>query len=152
MITESACIDLAERFGRRYRIASEEQAADWPLAERVWLAQIRCRFGHVGVQGGERLYAFTDRRRIGTTLRALPFLERAQGDDEVRVVFHVDHLDAVLAILKPYRRRQVSEAERERLRAAGAAHRFGPGDGLQSDFPPLESTQQPGSIFPDGEP
>lgn len=51
----------------------------------------------------------------GGRLRALPFIERAQGDTEVRVVFHVDHLAEVLAVLKPYRRRQVSAAERDRL-------------------------------------
>lgn len=33
--------------------------------------------------------------------------------------FHVDQIEAVLAILKPYRRRQLSEAQKERLRAVG---------------------------------
>ena len=134
------CLDLAALYGHRFRIVYEEQAGEWPVADRPWLARIACHGGHVGVQGGDRLHAFTDRPRIGAQLRALPFPERAQGDAEVRVVFHVDHLEAVLAILRPYRRRQVSEAERERLRAMGAAHRFGAGDGVQGDFPAPESS------------
>ncbi len=142
-MSEPSCIDLAERFGRRYRIRYEEQATEWPPADRPWLARIACRYGHVGVQGGERLYAFTDRPVIGRRLRGLPFVERAQGDAEVRVVFHVDHLAAVLAILKPYRRRQVSEAQRERLATMGcsalAQHRAGAN--VQSDFSALEPPQ-----------
>ncbi len=111
-MSEPSCIDLAERYGRRYRIRHEEQAAEWPPADRPWLARIACRYGHVGVQGGERLHAFTDRPVIGRRLRALPFLDHAQGDQEVRVVFHVDHLAEVLAILRPYRRRQLSAEQR----------------------------------------
>ncbi len=111
-MSEPSCIDLAERFGRRYRIGYEAQAADWPPADRPWLARIACRYGHVGVQGGERLHAFTDRPVIGARLRQLAFVEHAQGDAEVRVVFHVDHLAEVLAILKPYRRRQLTAEQR----------------------------------------
>ena len=115
---EPTCINLAERYGHRYRIVYEEQVAEWPVAERSWLARIACRYGHVGVQGGEFLHAFTDRARIGAKLRALPFVERAQGDAEVRIVFHVAHLAEVLAILRPFRRRQgLSEAQRAALDA-----------------------------------
>ncbi|MGH7787647.1 MAG: hypothetical protein ACRERC_12310 [Candidatus Binatia bacterium] len=143
------CIDLAATYGDRYRISSEPQAALWPPADRLWLARIACLHGHVGVQGGRRLVAFTDRARIGAQLRALPGIERAQGDAEVRAVFDVDHLSAVLALLRPYRRRQVSAAERARLAAMGAAHRFTAGDGLQGAFPAPESTQT-GSADPQG--
>lgn len=136
----ASCIDLEARFGSRYRIILEEHAHMWPMSERPWLARIRCRHGHVGVQGGERLYAFTNRPRIGARLRALPFIGKAQGDVEVRVVFPVDHLADVLAILIPYRRRQITEADRERLRAVGAAHRFGRIAGCQSEVTASEST------------
>ena len=143
-MTEPTCINLAEQYGNRYRIAYEEQWAEWPAAERPWLARIACKNGHVGVQGGDRLHAFTDRPRLGAQLRALPFIERAQGDVEVRVVFDASHLAAVLAILKPYRRRQVSEAERERLRAMGEAHRFQASHGVQGDLTAPESLETPG--------
>lgn len=118
------CVDLAERHGARYRIVYElpadlrTEAHGWPRDAWPWLARIACHHGHVGVQGGDRLHAFTDRQRIGARLRALPFVERALGDAEVRVVFHVDHLAEVLGLLKPYRRRQgLSEAQRAALAA-----------------------------------
>lgn len=132
-MTEPTCVNLAERFGHRFRIVYEEQVAEWPVADRPWLARIACRYGHVGVQGGEQLYGFTDHPVIGRRLRALACVERAQGDSEVRIVFPVDHLPAVLALLRPYRRRQVSATERERLRAMGEAHRFQPGHGCESE-------------------
>ncbi|MBX3027662.1 hypothetical protein KF840_22415 [bacterium] len=137
------CIDLSARYSRRYRIVFEPQAADWPVADRPWLARIACRHGYVGAQGGERLFAWTDRPRIGVHLRALPFVERALGDAEVRVVFHVDHLDAVLAILRPYRRRRLSEEHRAALVAAGTAAlaRHRAAANTQSDFPAPGSPQ-----------
>ena len=145
-----SCINLSERFGHRFRITFEEQVAEWPVAERPWLARIACKYGHVGVQGGDRLHAFTDRPRLGAQLRALPFIERAQGDVEVRVVFDASHLAAVLAILKPYRRRQVSAAERERLRAMGEAHRFQASHGVQGDLTAPESTHACGARAAEG--
>jgi hypothetical protein len=64
----------------------------------------------------------------------------ARGDDETVIWFHVDQIEAVLAVLKPYRRRQVSEAEKERL--AGFSKRFGFGAERISETPKtaLEST------------
>lgn len=135
----ASCIDLAERYGKQYRIDYEPQSAQWPRTEHAWLARIRCQYGHVGVQGGERLYAFTDRPVIGGRLRRLRCVERAQGDLEVRVVFHVDHLAAILAILRPRHRRQFTEAEIERLKAVGAAHRFGQIHGAEGAQTVLES-------------
>jgi hypothetical protein len=145
----TTCIDLLARFGHRYRVAYElppdlrTEAHGWPREQWPWLARIACRYGHVGAQGGDRLYAFTARPRIGAQLRALPFIERAQGDVEVRVVFHVDHLAEVLAILRPRTRRQVSAAERERLATVGSAAlaRHRAGGNVQSDLTAPETTQ-----------
>jgi hypothetical protein len=119
VMMNETCINLAARFGSQYRIAFEEQGAEWPVADRPWLARIVCRYGHVGVQGGDRLHAFSARRQIAGQLLRPPFAESAlDGDGEARIVFHVDHLKAVLALLKPYRRRQgLSDAQRAALAA-----------------------------------
>jgi hypothetical protein len=148
-MSTATCIDLAAQYGTRFRIAYESQAGEWPPADRVWLARIRCHGGHVGIQGGELLHAYTDRRALGRRLRALPGIIRAQGDAEVRVVFPVAMLDVVLAILRPYRRRQVSAAERARLAALSAVHGFGRGRGAitQGDFPaPGSSPADPDTL------
>ena len=148
-MTKVICIDLAERFGRKYRIGYEEQVDQWPVADRPWLARIRCLYGHVGVQGGERLHAFTDHRLIGRRLRRLPFVEQAQGDEEVRIVFHVEHLAEVLAILKPYRRRVLSEEQKAKQVARLAAHRFkaGQAHAVQSEQTAVEPPHPPPEGF-----
>jgi hypothetical protein len=121
-MSEPICIDLQARFGKRYRIGWEADGAakpQWPRDEWPWLMELRCRYGRVYPKGGEILQAMTDRPRIGAQLRNLPCVLKAHGDDEVVVHFHVDDIGQVLALLKPYRRRQLSEAQRVRLRAMG---------------------------------
>ena len=84
----------------------------WPEAERVWLLEIRCWYGIVYPFGGEILAAWTDHPRVGARLRRLPFILTARGDLEVVVAFHLNDVEMVLAVLKPYRRRRLSEAQR----------------------------------------
>jgi hypothetical protein len=73
------------------------------------------------------LAAFTDRPRVGARLRRLPFILSARGDLEVVVTFCINHADAVCAVLKPYRRRRLSPAQRaknaETLARARQKHR-----------------------------
>jgi len=133
---EPTCISLAERFGHQYRIGWEAEGATkglWPREEWPWLMEIVCRYGRVAPYGGELLRATTTHRRIGAVLRGLPCVLYAKGEDEVVVRFHVDHLDAVLAVLKPSRRRQVTAVERKRLAQIGATFRFGQVDGIESE-------------------
>lgn len=63
----------------------------------------------------------SSRGSITKRLTALPFATVEQnGSDGINVSFHVDHFDKIAAIMKPRRRRQMSEAQRlvaaERLR------------------------------------
>ncbi len=115
------CVDLRARFGDLYKIGLEEQAMLWPRRERVWLMQLRCKYGVVSPVGGEWLQAVADRPRVGARIRRLPFVVGARGYAEVAICFHVDHLGEVLRILQPFRRRRVGAAERERLRRIGTA-------------------------------
>ncbi|MGD0950039.1 MAG: hypothetical protein ABSA52_21760 [Candidatus Binatia bacterium] len=145
-MSEPSCINLQERFGKRYRVSWEAGGAtryQWPEADRPWLMEIRGRRGVVYPVGGEILTAVGTGARIGAKLRALPCIRSARGELEVVVTFHVDHVPAVLGLLKPYRRRQVSEAARERLATVGARFRFSAGHGVQSEQAGLESTQTP---------
>ncbi len=48
----------------------------------------------------------------------------ARGDMETVITFHIDAVKQVLAVMKPYRRRQVSDAERTRLRELSVTHGF----------------------------
>jgi hypothetical protein len=145
-MSEPTCINLQERFGKRYRVSLEANGASkhqWPKEDWPWLMELRCRYGRVYPKGGEILQATTDRPRIGAQLRALPCVLTTRGDAEIVVTVPVDHAPAVVALLRPYRRRQLSDAQRERLRVLSAAHGFQRGGrqhNVQSDFPTLEST------------
>lgn len=112
-------IDLKAEFGDRYRIASEETRQPGQHWD-PWLAQMRCKYGHVYVHGDEELGVAVDsgRVKIAGTIRRLNRVRVVQdGDDgEVNAVFHRRHLDAVLEIMKPYRVWHYSEEERERRR------------------------------------
>jgi len=140
----ASCVNLQERFGRRYRVGWEADGATkglWPKDDWPWLMEIRGRHGVVSPKGGDVLQAMTPHRRVGARLRALPWcVAIARGEEETVVTFHVDDAAAVFKLIRPYRRRRVSEAERRRLAALSARFGFGAGHISESDFPALEST------------
>jgi hypothetical protein len=81
-------------------------------------------------RGGELLTAVVDTGRHplqAGKLRRLPGALRIREGAEVRVDFRVADAQAVFAIIQPARRRQVSDAERARLREIGVATRFNKG-------------------------
>jgi hypothetical protein len=120
-------VNLQERFGHRYRVGWEANGAtkgQWPREDWPWLMEIPCRYGLIYPKGGEILQAMTGRPNIRAELRALPVILSSRGDLETVVTFRVDDAEQVFALLKPYRRRQVSDAERDRLRALSARHGF----------------------------
>lgn len=109
------------RFGARYRVGWEADGATraaWPEDERLWLLEIRCRYGVIYPHGGNLLAATITSRRIGQQVAALPCIRSRRGDVELVVTFHVNDAEAVLALLKP---RRVYAFTESRQRAAAAA-------------------------------
>jgi hypothetical protein len=135
------CINLQERFGKRYRVGWKATKGQWAREDWPWLMEIRCRYGIVYPVGGEILAVVTDRPRLGAKLRALPCVLSSRGDVETVITFHVDDIEAVLAVLKPYRRRQLSEAQKQQQAERLAAFRFGKSAAVQDTKTALESTQ-----------
>jgi hypothetical protein len=86
--------------------------------------------GFLAPYGGEYLLACT--RGIRVTRKVLAIDPGAvvtqDASDGQNVKFHVRHFEAVAEVMRLRRRRQVSEAERERLAEAGKGTRF-PGTG-----------------------
>lgn len=131
------CIDLAERFGRRYRIECEESYfAQYGPRARVndpWLKIIPCRLGHICPWGGSKLAAVTN--KPGPTARKLAALPGAilwqDGSDGATVLFDVRDFGAVAQIMHPRRCRRLRPEQRTKLIDAGANYRFGDGAGAR---------------------
>ncbi len=123
-------VNLKKRFGLRFKVEYEESYhADRGVRTRLedpWLMIVPCENGHICPWGGSTLAACTNvNGPVANRLRKLSYATVAQdGDDGVNVVFNAKHFDEVTTIMKPRRRRQVSEAERDRLRRMGSKFRF----------------------------
>jgi hypothetical protein len=120
------CVDLRERFGRRYRIEYEPSyAAEYGVNARVhdpWLTIIPCRYGHIFPHGGSTLAASVDGfPKIAGRLKRLTCCRVHQDGDfgELTVLFNAADFAKVARIMRPRRRRRVSQRERERLREMG---------------------------------
>ena len=62
----------------------------------MWLYQVPCRFGHIGVWGENLLSAYASGRLMTGRLASLPGVRVVQrGDDEVQVTFTPDLLPEV---------------------------------------------------------
>ena len=139
------CVNLQKRFGREFRIEYEESY----YAERTkktledpWLMIMLCQHGHICPWGDNLLAACTDKNgSVANRLRKHPLITITQdADDGVNALFDVKHFDEIAAIMKPKRRRQVSEAERERLRQMGAKHHFKHGaEGRKTERPCVQA-------------
>ena len=146
----ASCVDLAARFGAVYRVVYEEGTSPQalPLDERAWYLRLPGRYGIIGPYGGSLLVVWTDHPRIGTRLRRLPFVQRVRGDRETVVVFEVADFEAVVRIVRLYRRRRLSPTDHARLARIGAGTRFRK---AHENFPPpamphdAEDMVEPGS-------
>ncbi len=124
------CVNLKDRFGRRFKVEYEESYYDERTKhtlEDPWLMIVPCRYGHIFPHGGSLLAASVDGHpNVAGVLRRLRCCQVHQDGDfgELTVVFDVADFDKVAAIMKPRRRRQVSEEERERLRLMSAKFGF----------------------------
>src|SRR5262249_6974448 len=114
------CINLAERFGTQYRIVFDK-SYDARRRRREtldpWFMEIPCRKGTIYPFGGEMLAVQVDGRPLtAKRLLSLPGVRLLQdGDWERTFRFDVAQFSEVAAIVLPRRRRQISDAERQRL-------------------------------------
>jgi len=124
------CINLRQRFGSRLRISYDPcHDAKGRCRESLdpWMMQISCRCGTIYPWGGDLLVIGMDNHNtVAKRVAAISGCEVIQdGERERSVRFHVDAFDAVAAIVKPKRKRRISDAERQRLGEAGQRYRFG---------------------------
>jgi len=137
------CINLRERFGRRYRTGFDDAAGN---RDDPWMMTIPGRFGTIYPHGRDRLAVEVDGHpRIAKQVAAIPGIVLHQdGDDEKTFVFPVDLFDQVAAIVEPKRVKRLTDEQRARLVEAGQLYRFQAGDELQFRVGHPRMTGQPG--------
>jgi hypothetical protein len=104
-------LDIRALYGKTYRLKMDESASipGQTAADRLWLQQIRCRYGHIYPHSVDTLGAYTDRRLIIGRLIAIPGVTLHQlGDSECSVIFDPAHLPQVAELLRAYKRRRLS--------------------------------------------
>ena len=140
------CVNLKQQFGDRYKVEFEQSYRDerpeFRAQEASWLMVIPCQHGEICPWGDDTLAVCSKTAgSVAKRLKALPFVTVAQdGADGVNVVFSLEHFEEVAAIMKPRRRRQVSEAERQRLAEMSA--RYSP---FRRKEPPVPFPESPNS-------
>lgn len=124
------CINLRERFGKRYRLTFDP-AYDPKGRPRdkldPWMMVIEGQRSTIYPYGGCLLAVEVEGRAVTRRrLRELAGTTVIQdGDDFTAFTFDVGIYPAVAAIVRPRRRRILSEAQREQLRQLSSQHGFG---------------------------
>jgi len=136
------CVDLKATSGREFRYtmdkAYDAERPEFRSVERAWLMRIPCKAGFIAPHGGRRLSAYSaTRRRALAELSCVTVAQGGDGCPEVLVVFNVDDLPTVAALLGARRPRRLSPevlaASRARLEAIRKARQ-------ERTFSPLETT------------
>jgi hypothetical protein len=115
------CIDLKERYRKRYKVVSEDGNS---RNTDPWLWQIPCRYGHIYPHGGDKLGAAVDGIRPSRMLARfsanVPSSMVWQSEHNgANIVFDVRDFNAVVEIMRPKRRRQLTPEQRARLASMG---------------------------------
>lgn len=127
--TVCKCINLAEKFGRRFRVEHEEsyfaESPEFRAAEEVSLQIIPCRRGHIYPWTGSILAAY---KAAGSTARKLAKLSfvtvYVDASDGTTLLFDVAHFEEVAKLMHPRKCRRLSPEQRARLSTMGAKYRF----------------------------
>ncbi len=127
----ATCIDLRAVFGSRFRVTLDHESAEGPRDNSPWVQQILCQGRGVIIypQGGDMLAVEVNHRRtIAAKLASLPGVRIHQdGDHEKTFLVAAGLFDQVAEIVRPRRRRTLTQAQRQAL----SAHAFQPRDGAR---------------------
>jgi hypothetical protein len=121
-------LNIRDTFGKQYRVALDPSAASW--ADPAYHV-LRTKTGEVHVHGEEHA-GVEVRSKHFSIIRDLAgrgFRLHQDGDELKTFLVPWEELADVLPMLRPYRRRQLSAEQRQRLAAASAPHRFTRRDG-----------------------
>ena len=103
------CPNLRTLYAHAYKIDRDPSAG--PRSDDPWNWQIPCMFGHVYPHGPGKLAVATNANGgIAKRIAALDCVTVTQnGTDGINAVFDVADADAVFALIKPRKRRRLSD-------------------------------------------
>ena len=127
-------INLKTTFGDRFKISYEEsyyaEYGDNAKVEDPFYYIIPCRFGHLFAFRTDEVGAMTDKRgAISDRLLSLSCIipeHTVDAEDGVIVVFHPDDIDEIAQVIRPHRKRQWTEEQRQAVAERLARHQFKP--------------------------
>ncbi len=123
-------IDLKKQYGTKYKIQLDESAdiLNQEKSERLWYYRIPCKYGHIGVWGKKTLSYYCDRPRFITKLIGLVEINGweivQRGESEIQFTFRTSQFYEVADVVKPKKKRQLTEAHLARLLKSSAGNRF----------------------------
>lgn len=127
---QSGCVNLMERFGRKYRIGFDP-AYDPKGKHQLdpWMMQIPCRFGTIYPHGGDWLAIEIDGHRIiRKRLERLGCIQTyTSGDGDGTFLFRVDDLPKVAKLVHPHRKARLTPEQRQAAADRLRAYHFQPG-------------------------
>lgn len=116
--------------GGRFKVTLEPPATSWG---DVWHHRVPCRHGHLYLNGVGTLGWASDNRGplVGRVLEIPGAVLEQDGSDGVNITFPVERFEQVAELVRPRRRRVLSEEHAARLREAGRLFHFGHGSGAR---------------------
>lgn len=120
------CVNMRTLFGARFRVGRDPAAS--ARDTDPWLLTLPCRYGTIYPHGGDVLAVEVDgHSKLAARVAALPGVRAHQwGDQERTLLFPVALFDQVAAIVRPRRRRVLTEEQRQAARERLAAYQFSP--------------------------
>jgi hypothetical protein len=147
-MTEPTCPNLRALAGGRYKVTFDAayDAYHVPRAKLdPWAMVIPCRHGEIYPFGTDTLAVFViARRSAAARLQGIPGVTLyTDGDDGKTFTFPAGAFDRVAAVVRPRKRRRMTEGQRRQLAEAGAGTRFHAGHGVQGDLDAPGAHQMP---------
>jgi hypothetical protein len=124
-------LDLRAIANNRYRLSRDPSAAIVPQDEedRAWLARVLCRHGWIGINSETELASYCAEPQIRRHLLRLEGAKlRQDGDRECLISIPAAGFDEAARLLRARRKRQLTDEERARRKAAMVALRLRPLD------------------------
>lgn len=123
-------INLMRLYGERFRITFDEAYSTFkvPKAKRdPWMMQIPCKFGTIYPYSDELLAIDVDNHPVAAKAVAAvdDALWHQDGDREKTFLFPLESFEAVAAIVRPRKRRRLTEGQKAKLAASGNLFRPG---------------------------